>query len=41
LQRSIDEILDQIKGEIEGDYRKKIEVIERVRVMVREAKETE
>lgn len=41
LLRAIDDILDEIKGDIEGDYRKKIEVIERVRVMVKEAKETE
>lgn len=41
LSRTIDDILDEIKGDIEGDYRKKIEIIERVRVMVKEAKESE
>ena len=41
LSQTIDDILDEIKGDIEGDYRKKIEIIERVRVMVKEAKESE
>lgn len=41
LQHTIDEILDEIKGEIEGDYRKRREIIERVRVLVKEARETE
>jgi len=41
LSKTIDDILDEIKGDIEGDYRKKMEIIERVRVMVKEAKETE
>jgi predicted transcriptional regulator len=41
LQHTVDEILDEIKGEIEGDYRKKREIIERVRILVKEARETE
>jgi predicted transcriptional regulator len=41
LQHTVDEILDEIKGDIEGDYRKKKEIIERVRVLVKEARETE
>jgi len=41
LQHTVDEILDELKGDIEGDYRKKKEIIERVRVLVKEARETE
>ena len=39
LSLTIDEILDEIKSYIEGDYRKKTEIIERVRILVKEANE--
>lgn len=38
---SIDSILDQIESQIEGDYRNQMEIIERVRSMVKEALATE
>ena len=39
LSLTIDEILDEIKTCIEGDYRKKTDIIERVRILVKEGKE--
>jgi predicted transcriptional regulator len=37
LTVSIDSILDQIESQIEGDYRSQMEIIERVRSMVKES----
>lgn len=37
LTVSIDTILDQIESQIEGDYRSQMEIIERVRSMVKES----
>ena len=41
LTVSIDTILDQIESQIEGDYRSQMEIIERVRSMVKESLATE
>jgi predicted transcriptional regulator len=37
LTRTVDDIIDQIEREIEGEYRGRIEIIERVRSMVKES----
>jgi len=41
LAASIDSILDQIEDQIEGDYRSQLEIIERVRSMVKESRVSE
>ena len=41
LAASIDSILDQIEEQIEGDYRSQLEIIERVRSMVKESRVSE
>ncbi len=41
LSASIDGILDQIEEQIEGDYRSQLEIIERVRSMVKESRVSE
>lgn len=41
LLASIDGILDQIEAQIEGDYRSQLEIIERVRSMVKESRVSE
>jgi predicted transcriptional regulator len=41
LSASIDAILDQIEAQIEGDYRSQLEIIERVRSMVKESRVSE
>ncbi len=41
LSRSVDSILDQIETQIEGEYRGQLEIIERVRSMVKESRVSE
>lgn len=41
LTRTVDDIIDQIEREIEGEYRGRIEIIERVRSMVKESRVSE
>ena len=41
LSISIDGILDQLEEQIEGDYRSQLEIIERVRSMVKESRVSE
>lgn len=41
LSRSVDQIIDQIEEQIEGEYRGQLEIIERVRLMVKESRVSE
>jgi predicted transcriptional regulator len=41
LSRSVDTIIDQIEEQIEGEYRGQLDIIERVRSMVKESRVSE
>jgi predicted transcriptional regulator len=41
LTKTVDAIIDQIESQIEGEYRGRIEIIERVRSMVKESRVSE